>query len=57
MGSIGDCYDNAMMESFWRRMQSELLNQQRWRTRLELANAILEYLEIFHKRQRRHSAC
>ena len=57
MGSIGDCYDNAMMESFWGRMQSELLNRQRWRTRLELANAIFEYLEIFHRRQRRHSAC
>ena len=57
MGSIGDCYNNAMMESFWGRMQSELLNRQRWRTRLELANAILEYLAISHKRQRRHSAC
>jgi putative transposase len=56
MGSIGDCYDNAMMESFWGRMQTELLNRQRWRTRLELANAIFEYLEIFHNRQRRHSA-
>jgi putative transposase len=56
MGSIGDCYDNAMMESFWGRMQTELLNRQRWRTRLELANAIFEYLEIFHNRQRRHSS-
>jgi putative transposase len=56
MGSIGDCYDNAMIESFWGRMQTELLNRQRWRTRLELANAIFEYLEIFHNRQRRHSA-
>lgn len=36
-------------------MQTEL-NRQRWRTRLELANAIFEYLEIFHNRQRRHSA-
>jgi putative transposase len=56
MGSIGDCYDNGMMESFWARMQVELLNRRRWRTRLELANAIFEYLEIFHNRQRRHSA-
>ena len=36
-------------------MQVELLNRQRWRTRIELANAIFEYLEIFHNRQRRHS--
>lgn len=56
MGSIGDCYDNGMMESFWARMQVELLNRKRWRTRLELANAIFEYLEIFHNRQRRHSS-
>jgi putative transposase len=56
MGSIGDCYDNAMIEAFWGRMQTELLNRQRWRTRLELANAIFDYLEIFHNRQRRHSS-
>ena len=56
MGSIGDCHDNAMIESFWGRMQTELLNRRKWRTRLELANAIFEYLEIFHNRQRRHSA-
>jgi transposase InsO family protein len=56
MGTIGDCYDNGLMESFWGRMQTELLNRQRWRTRIELANAIFEYLEIFHNRQRRHSA-
>lgn len=56
MGSIGDCYDNAVSESFWGRMQVELLNRQRWCTRIELANAIFEYLEIFHNRRRRHSA-
>jgi transposase InsO family protein len=56
MGTIGDAYDNAVIESFWARMQTELLDRQRWRTRLELANAIFEYLEIFHNRQRRHSS-
>jgi putative transposase len=56
MGSVGDCFDNAVIESFWSRMQVELLNRQRWRTRLELANAVFEYLEIFYNRQRRHSA-
>jgi len=56
MGSIGDCYDNAVIESFWSRMQVELLDHRHWRTRVELANAIFEYLEIFHNRQRRHSA-
>jgi putative transposase len=56
MGSIGDCYDNGQMESFWAPMQVELLNRKRWNTRLELANAIFEYLEILHNRQRRHSS-
>jgi len=56
MGGVGACYDNAMIESFWSRMQVELLDRHRWRTRLELANAIFEYLELFHNRQRRHSS-
>ncbi len=50
MGTVGDCFDNATMESFWARMQVELLDRRRWRTRIELANAIFEYLEIFHNR-------
>jgi transposase InsO family protein len=56
MGSVGDCYDNAMIEAFWSRMQVELLDRQRWHTRVELATAIFEYLEVFHNRQRRHSS-
>ncbi len=56
MGSVGSCFDNAMIESFWSRMQVELLDGRTWRTRVELANAIFEYLEVFHNRQRRHSA-
>ncbi len=56
MGSVGDCFDNAMVESFWSRMQVELLDRKRWHTRIELANAIFEYLEIWHNRQRRHTA-
>lgn len=56
MGSIGDCFGNAVAEAFWARMQVELLDRRKWRTRLELANAVFEYLEIFHNRQRRHSA-
>ena len=45
-----------MIESFWSRMQVELLDRQRWTTRIELANAMFEYIEIWHNRQRRHSA-
>lgn len=56
LGSVGDPYDNAVVESFWARMQVELLNRQRWNTRVELANAIFEYIEGFHNRRRRHSS-
>jgi transposase InsO family protein len=56
MGAVGTCFDNALMESFWSRVQVELLDRQVWSTRLELATALFEYLEIFHNRQRRHSA-
>lgn len=31
MGLIGDCYDNAVIESFWGRMQTELLNRKKWK--------------------------
>jgi hypothetical protein len=37
-------------------MQVELLDRQRWRAGVEVANAIFEYLESFHVRQRRHAA-
>jgi len=56
MGSLGDGYDKAVIESFWGRLQTGLLNRQKWRIRIELSSALLEYLEIFHNRTRRHSS-
>jgi putative transposase len=56
MGTAGDCYDNAPMESFWGSMQIELLDRQPWRTNLELAVAIADYIEPFYNPTRRHSA-
>jgi len=57
MKSLLDKYRsiNAMMESFWGRMQIELLNRKKWKTRIELANAIFEFIEVFYNRQRRLS--
>ncbi|MGW5853966.1 MULTISPECIES: IS3 family transposase [Micrococcus] len=55
-GTVGDGLDNAMMESFWSSMQIELLNRKKWKTRIELANAIFEYIEVFYNRHRRHSS-
>lgn len=56
MGSIGDCFDNALAESFFSSMQVELLDRQRWRTRQDLANAIFEWIEAFYNPIRRHSS-
>jgi transposase InsO family protein len=56
MGTVGDAYDNALIESFWARLQTELLNRKKWKTRIELSTALFDYLEIFHNRNRRHSA-
>ena len=56
MGATGSCFDNAMMEAFWARLQVELLNRRRWRTRIELATAVHDYIEHFHNTRRRHSA-
>jgi transposase InsO family protein len=56
MGSVGDCYDNAPMESFWGSMQIELLNRKKWRTKIELSIAIADYIEHFYNPDRLHSS-
>ena len=56
MGTVGDCYDNAMMESFWGTLQLELLDSKIWQTRDELANAIFEWIECWYNPNRRHSS-
>ena len=56
MGAVGAPFDNAMVEAFLARMQVELLNRQRWKTRVELASAIHDYIEIWHNTRRRHSS-
>lgn len=55
-GTVGDGLDNAMTESLWSSVQIELLNRERWNTRVEPANAVFEFIEIFYNRRRRHSA-
>jgi putative transposase len=56
LGSIGDAFDNAVVESFWARMQTELLDTRRWRTRTELSTEIFDWIEVFYNRTRRHSS-
>ncbi len=53
---IGNCYDNACIESWHSLLKKELLYQHRWATRAEAQHAIFTYIEIFYNRQRLHSA-
>lgn len=57
MGSVGDAFDNAVVESFFGTLQLELLDQHRWATREQLAQAIFEWLEAWYNPKRRHSYC
>jgi putative transposase len=56
MGAVGDCFDNAMAESFFASLECELIDRSRWRTRLQARMAVFEYLEGFYNPRRRHSA-
>ncbi|WP_324717959.1 IS3 family transposase [Carboxydochorda subterranea] len=56
MGSVGDALDNAVAESFFATLQTELLNRAPWPTRQALKTAVFEYIEAFYNRRRRHSA-
>jgi putative transposase len=55
MGSRGDCFDNAVAESFFATLKKELIRRQSWPTRAELRTAVFDYIEIFYNATRRHS--
>ncbi len=56
MSRSGDCYDNAMAESFFATLKAELIDARTWPTRAAARTAIFEWLEIWYNSQRRHSA-
>lgn len=56
MSRTGNCYDNAMMESFFGTLKTELIHHETYRTREEARSALFEYIEVFYNRKRRHSA-
>ena len=56
MSHKGDCWDNAAKESFWATLKTELVHQQRYRTRDQARASIFEYIEVFYNRQRLHSS-
>ncbi len=55
MGSVGDCFDNAMCESFFATLECELLDRQSLRTQAEARLAVFEFIEGWYNPQRRHS--
>ena len=55
MSGRGNCYDNAVVESFFGLMKRERVNRVRYRTREEARADIFQYIECFYNRQRRHS--
>lgn len=56
MSSTGSCYDNAMAESFFHTLKTELIYHEHYDTRQQATRTIFDYIEIFYNRQRRHSA-
>jgi len=56
MGSVGDCYDNAMCESFFATLECELLDRIRFADQKDAALAVFDFIEGFYNTRRRHSA-
>jgi transposase InsO family protein len=56
MSRRGNCYDNAVVESFMGTLKTELVHHERYATREQARQSIFEYLEVFYNRQRRHSS-
>ena len=55
MSRKGDCWDNAVAESFFHTLKVELIHDRNYKTRQEAKKDIFQYIEVFYNRQRRHS--
>ena len=55
MGSVGDCFDNAMCESFFATLECELLDRRRFKTQSEARMAVFEFIEGWYNPHRRHN--
>lgn len=56
MGSVGDCYDNALAESFFATLECELLDRHSFQSPVEARPAVFDFIEGFYNPRRRHSA-
>jgi putative transposase len=55
MGSRGDCFDNAVLESLHATIKKDLIHRRAWPTKTQARTAVFEYIETFYNRRRRHS--
>ena len=55
MSRRGNCWDNAVAESFFATLKTELIHRQSWADASQLRHALFEYIEVFYNRQRLHS--
>jgi transposase InsO family protein len=55
MSRVGNCWDNAVVESFFATLTKELLGDGVFETRAEASRTVFEFIEIWYNRQRRHS--
>ena len=55
MSRVGDCWDNAVAESFFATLEAELIERRDWHSRTEARQAIFTYIETWYNRHRRHS--
>ena len=56
MSRKGNCWDNAVSESFFHTLKTELIHHDTYQTRSEAKQAVFEYIEVFYNRERLHSA-
>jgi putative transposase len=56
MSRCGNCYDNAVVESFFGTLKREFVHEQRWESAGQARSALFEWIEVFYNRQRRHSS-
>lgn len=54
MSRVGDCWDNAVVESFFATLKTELVADADWQTRAEATTALVEFIEVWYNRRRRH---
>jgi len=56
MSGVGNCYDNAVAESFFHTLKTELVHHEKYKSRIDARSSLFEYIEIYYNRERKHSS-